>query len=201
MSIVKIIQKLALPLAFMVTAGCADQIHSTWAYSFEADCVRYAQMGNYTAALRECDKAHRNADRASLNDYDFARIKYNYGMILRTTGNYSQSIRILKEYIEIEQKLTGAYGPRVGFGHRELGFAYFRLNQIKSGIKHVDHLLLMAHDFETEKQRLDTSALFYLYAEKLSEDGYSERAERYRSKIRDLGFEGVDFKEMDESPL
>ncbi len=186
----KVFLIIAIPMVFI---NCANPLNQATSDRYAEDCARAEQHGNMEVAAEACYRAYMNVEWGNLGPELRSERLYNFGRVLRKAGRYEDAAEALTRALEEERNLTGSASVKSGRRMAELAATYYLLDEIDKGVPLVDALIPMTEQYSQPEKEFIAS-LLYFYSKHL-EATDADKAERYISKMHELGYNAEHFDE------
>jgi hypothetical protein len=164
-----------LVLLLAVLSACANPFNRATSDRYALDCSAAEQKGNLQSAEQLCYSAIVNVDWVSLGSELKSQRLYNLGRIKRQLAKFSEAEPLMKESLELEDKLSGPYNEKVGRRLAELSAILAGQDKWGEGIPIVERLIPFSGSF-SGSERAFVAQTFQQYAAHARQSGKAELA-------------------------
>lgn len=175
------------PIVFLIIfiAGCANPLNRVTSDRYAEECTRAENRGNLAVAEQACYRALVNVDWGNLGEGLKSERLYNLARIKRRLYKFSEAEELLKQSLEIQEKLTGPSSPKIGRRLAELSVNLAGQDKWSEGVPLVERLMTMTDLFSGHEKDF-IKEILQKYSEHLIEIGNEEKANLFSVKANKL---------------
>lgn len=177
---------LVTPILLLLGA-CANPLNRVTSDNYADACGDAERNGRLDIAEQACYRALVNVDIGKLGPELKSQRLYNLARIKRRVGKFEEADFLLKQSIEIEERLSGSSGIKVGRRLAELAMSYGEQNKVVEGVPIVQRLSPIA-DLYTDTEKKAVGAIFYVYSEELRKLNQNDLARQFADRATSLDF-------------
>ena len=179
-----IIMKVPIPFVLLVTAllsACANPVNRVTSDNYAEICAVAEDNERLEVAEQACYRALVNVDMGNLGPELKSQRLYNLGRIKRLLGKFSEAELLFKESLQIEEKLSGPSGVKVGRRIVELSVSLAAQDKWSEGAQLLERVLPIAGQFSGHP-RAYTAGVLMQYSRHLKTTNQLSLAERFEAK-------------------
>ena len=149
--------KLSISLVLLVSAllgACANPLNRATSDNYAETCTVAESNGKLDVAEQACYRALVNVDMGNLGPELKSQRLYNLGRIKRQMSKFSEAESLFKESLQIEEKLSGPGGVKIGRRLVELSVSLAGQDKWSEGAQYLERFLPIADQFFWPTARL-----------------------------------------------
>jgi len=176
--------KLPISLGLLVLAllsACANPLNRATSDNYAETCAVAESNGKLEVAEQACYRALANVDMGNLGPELKSQRLYNLGRIKRQMSKFSEAESLFKESLQIEEKLSGPGGVKIGRRLVELSVSLAGQDKWSEGAQYLERFLPIADQFSGQ-QRAYSAEVLMQYSKRLRNTNQQPLAERFETK-------------------
>ena len=172
-------------LATALLSACANPVNRVTSDNYAETCAVAEDNGRLEVAEQACYRALVNVDMGNLGPELKSQRLYNLGRIKRQLAKFSEAESLFKESLQIEEKLSGPSGVKVGRRLVELSVSLAGQDRWSEGAQFLERVLPMADQFSGQP-RAYTAEVLMQYSKHLKATNQLPLAKRFEAKASAL---------------
>jgi tetratricopeptide (TPR) repeat protein len=167
-------------LASLLSA-CANPLNRATSDNYAETCSVAEDKGRLDVAEQACYRALVNVDWGNLGPELKSQRLYNLGRIKRQLSKFSEAESLFKESLQIEEKLSGPGGQKIGRRLVELSVSLAGQDKWSEGAQYLERFLPIADQF-SGKPRAYSAEVLMEYSKRLRNMNQQPLADRFEAK-------------------
>ncbi len=176
---------LLLIASVAMLSACANPFNRITSGRYVEECRSAETAGDLLAAEILCYRALVNVDRENVGHVSMSKRLYKLGRIKRQLAKYFEAEGLMKESLELEEKLSGVSDEETGLRLAELSVILAAQDKWGEGIPLVERLVLLADSY-SGRERSFVSEILQQYSSHARLLGKTDLATEFESKARAL---------------
>ena len=172
-------------LSFLIISGCANPLNRVTSDNYAEECSIAEDKGNLIVAEEACYRAMVNVDWGNLGDQLKSERTYNLARIKRRLAKFNEAEHLLKQSLEIEERLSGPSSTKIGRRLAELSINLAAQDKWTDGTPMVERLITMADQYSGH-ERSFIKEILQEYSKQLHSKGNHETANLFSTKANQL---------------
>ncbi len=175
----------AILISLFFLAACANPINRATSDNYAETCSVAESNGRLDVAEEACYRALVNVDWGNLGPELKSQKLYNFARIKRRLSKFSEAEALLKESLQIEEKLAAPSRLRIGRRLVELSTNLAGENKWAEGAPFLDRASTMTDQF-SQQERAFMAEILALYGKHLRSVNEIALADRFEAKAAAL---------------
>ena len=167
-------------------ASCANPINQVTADNYQETCFVAEESGNLKVAEEACGRALTNVGWGNLGPAEQSQKQYNLARIKRKLAKFSEAEVLLKQSLEIEEKINPQSELRLGRRLVELSVSLAAQGKWQEGAPYLTRAYEVSNQFSLSEKKY-IALILSKYAEEFRREGKAEDASKYDSMASKVG--------------
>jgi hypothetical protein len=176
--------KFPIPFVLLISAllsACANPLNRATSDNYAETCAVAESNGKLDVAEQACYRALVNVDMGNLGPELKSQRLYNLGRIKRQLSKFAEAESLFKESLQIEEKLSGLGGVKIGRRLVELSVSLAGQDKWSEGAQYLERVVPIADQFSGQSRAYSAEVLME-YSKRLKTMNQLPLAERFEAK-------------------